>query len=434
MRITELRAENIKRVKLIEITPDGDVVIIGGGNGEGKTSLLDSMDMALRGGRSICDEPVRKGATKGKVTVMLGDDLVVTRTFTKAGTQLVVSNAKGVSLPSPQAILSNLYGTLTFDPLAFVRMKPDVQREALRDLLGLDFSELDAQRTRDYDERAAVNREAKQLEGQLAGLLGYADAPAEEVKVSDLLAEIEQAQETNQHNASLRQELATGQQDISRMKKHLSELEAEVEMLQDRIAIGKKQIAASQKDMAPIVQQVEALADVDTAPLQEKASSAEDTNRKVRENIAHAEIAKMLKDKRAASSKFTRAMDDIDEDKAKQLAEATMPVEGLSFDESQVLFGGIPFSQASSAEQLRVSVAMAAAGNPDLRVMLIRDGSLLDPDSLKLISEFATDNDYQIWIERVGEGDECQVIIEDGQVKGAQAPEEEDEDDEDDDS
>ena len=155
-----------------------------------------------------------------------------------------------------------------------------------------------------------------------------------------------------------------------------------------------------------------------TGPLQEKAASAEETNRRVRENIARAEVAKKLKAKRAASTNLTHEMDEIDEDKAKQLAEAPMPVEGLSFDESQVLFRGVPFSQASSAEQLRVSVAMAAAGNPDLRIMLIRDGSLLDPDSLKLISEFATDQDYQIWIERVGEGEECQVIIEDGQVKG----------------
>jgi len=29
------------------------------------------------------------------------------------------------------------------------------------------------------------------------------------------------------------------------------------------------------------------------------------------------------------------------------------------------------------------------------------------------IGDMARDNDYQIWMERVGKGDECQVIIED---------------------
>jgi hypothetical protein len=66
---------------------------------------------------------------------------------------------------------------------------------------------------------------------------------------------------------------------------------------------------------------------------------------------------------------------------------------------------------------LRVSVAIGLALNPKLRVLLIRDGSLLDEDSLRLIGEMAEKADAQLWIERVEDGG-ATVIIEDGSIVG----------------
>ena len=111
------------------------------------------------------------------------------------------------------------------------------------------------------------------------------------------------------------------------------------------------------------------------------------------------------------------ALDQIDLDKSAALAETKKPIDGLSFDANGVTFVGIPFGQCSSAEQLRVSVAMALAMNPKLKVLLIRDGSLLDENSLKILSEMAEASDAQVWMERVSKGGEVSVIIEDGEVK-----------------
>ena len=91
-------------------------------------------------------------------------------------------------------------------------------------------------------------------------------------------------------------------------------------------------------------------------------------------------------------------------------------MDGLGFDEDGVTYQGVPFSQASAAEQIRVSLAMAMALNPKLRVIRILDGSLLDADNLALIAEMATVSDYQVWIERVGDGDGIGVVIDDGAV------------------
>ncbi len=64
-------------------------------------------------------------------------------------------------------------------------------------------------------------------------------------------------------------------------------------------------------------------------------------------------------------------------------------------------------------------MALGLAMNPKLKVLLIKDGSLLDEDNLAMISKMAEKAGGQIWIERVGLGKEMTVILEDGEVKSA---------------
>ena len=49
MKIIELQAENVKRLKAVDITPDGTLQVIGGRNAQGKSSVLDAETLeALR--------------------------------------------------------------------------------------------------------------------------------------------------------------------------------------------------------------------------------------------------------------------------------------------------------------------------------------------------------------------------------------------------
>jgi recombinational DNA repair ATPase RecF len=120
LKLVELRAENVKRLKAVRIKPDGNIVQITGRNAQGKTSVLDSIWYALQG-RAKCDRPIRDGAESAEVEVNLGD-LIVKRKWTDKGSYLSVENLEGAVYKSPQAILDKLVGELTFDPLAFTRM------------------------------------------------------------------------------------------------------------------------------------------------------------------------------------------------------------------------------------------------------------------------------------------------------------------------
>ena len=125
------------------------------------------------------------------------------------------------------------------------------------------------------------------------------------------------------------------------------------------------------------------------------------TNEKVRQNFEKTLKAAALEEIKATAEKLTKNLKRIDKEQEALVAAVNMPVDGLGFDENGVTFNDIPFVQASDGEKLRVSVAMAMAMNPELRIMRITDGSLLDEDSMAMIEALATEHDYQVWIEIV---------------------------------
>jgi hypothetical protein len=108
---------------------------------------------------------------------------------------------------------------------------------------------------------------------------------------------------------------------------------------------------------------------------------------------------KDLQAQKAKAKLATARLEQLDSERTKALAAAQMPVEGLSFNDDGVTYNDIPFSQCSSEERLRVSIAINMALNPKLRVMFIRDGSLLDTKHRAEIQKMAADNQYQLWLE-----------------------------------
>ena len=98
---------------------------------------------------------------------------------------------------------------------------------------------------------------------------------------------------------------------------------------------------------------------------------------------------------------LTEAMEDRKRVAAEAVEKAALPIPGLSLANGQVSLDGVPFGQASDAEQLRASCAIAMRDNAKLRVLRVRDGSLLDDDSMQLLArDGKCDADFQIWVER----------------------------------
>jgi hypothetical protein len=412
-KIIRLQAENVKRLNVVEIKPDGDVVTISGRNGQGKTSVLDAIAYALGGKGTQPTKPIREGAEFASVVVEL-DDLVVRRRWTANDkSTLVVESKNGARYPSPQAVLDKLVGELTFDPLAFSRMKPADQVATLKRVAGLDFAKLDAERDRVFADRTVANRDVAAVRAQV-NAMPEVDAPDAEVSVAAIARKHSEAVAAGRALDALKREQAECLEEIEASKRVVADLQRQIK---EELAL-QGTLAARSKEM---LAKIEATTVPDADALAAQLESAEGTNAKVRLKARRAEKLAALADAQALAAKLTARLEAIDAEKLAKLSESPMPVPGLSFTAAGVTFDGIPFDQASAAEQLRVSVAMGLSLNPELRVMLIRDGSLLDADSMTLLKDLAERHEAQIWVEKVADGDAVGVVIEDGRVVVAAA-------------
>ncbi|KKM78490.1 hypothetical protein LCGC14_1359510 [marine sediment metagenome] len=114
----------------------------------------------------------------------------------------------------------------------------------------------------------------------------------------------------------------------------------------------------------------------------------------------------------------TKAIYAIDQKKADALLAAKFPVEGLGLTDDGITFEGLPLAEVASSVQLRVSIAIGIALNPTLKILLIRNGNLLDDDSLKLVAQQAEKADAQVWVEYVTASAEgVSVMLEDGHIQ-----------------
>ena len=422
--ITELQVDNVKRIRAVRIRPDGAVVTIGGRNAQGKSSTLDAIEMAIGGAGSIPEAPIRMGARQARIIADLGE-IVVERSMSAKGTKLEVRGKDGAVLASPQKILDQLCSAISFDPLRFTRMKPAEQDATLKQVLGLDFTELDQQRQAAYDERTRTNKTAKELEARLNAAPEHRDAPTAEVSITDLASELKRRQEKAEHGKELQRAARATANRIQVCDSDLalattSVADAEKRLTEAKRLVADRQVALeeAQRNAAEAQRQADAFTAPDPLEIEAQLTTVEETNRKVRANAERAKLAADLAKAEERAALLSDAIKDIDADKAAKLAAAKFPIEGLAFDESGPTLNGVPLAQASTAQKIRLSVALGFALNPRLKVLLIREGSSLDDDSLKLLAELAEQAGGQLWIEKVSsDGKGCSVVIEDGEIK-----------------
>jgi DNA repair exonuclease SbcCD ATPase subunit len=409
-KITHLEIENVLRLKSINLNTNGSpVVIVGGNNEQGKSSLLNAIKMTLGGGKTIPQEPVRVGAKKGKSSITIDETiefgaLLVTRTYKKGKSSVTITDKTGTELKSPQAILDKLWSQLGHDPLEFVRTDAQTQTATIKAMVPeLDTSALDTERDRLYAERTALGREVKSAQARMDASKYHPDVPDMETSVKDLVDEMSRRKAVNDAHKKKRH-------DLESLRATAVDIKGKIDALKADLA----NVTAEGKKLADVV---EKLQDEDINEIATKIDNVGNTNRQARENADHKRFTDEWEKLAEKHEQMNTRIAEIDQEKERLLSEAKLPVDGLAFSDDGLLLDGLPFEQASQEQQIRASAAIGLAQNPELKVMLIRDGSLLDEKHLAMLGEWADENGAQLFIERVGHGEECSVIIEDGEVR-----------------
>jgi hypothetical protein len=437
--IVELLVENIMKVRVAHIKPKHNVIQLTGKNGQGKTSVLRAIAWALTGTSDIPTQPIRAGQRVGSIKMDLGD-LVVTRHFTRVDedkstkgntyiTKLTVEGKKREQFRSPQTVLDALMGKISFDPLAFIRMGQQTggdkkQLETLRELVtfDIDIDELDRQQEADYEERKVAGREVDSRTPRLNAMAKPQEGlPAEPIDTSEITKRLEGAANHNSIVASRRQEKAgyeeaaiRAAQEALNKRAKAAELRRQADewetMADEDVARGAEALALSAS--------VSIAEEIDASAVVQELTKANETNRAIQYAASYKVVEQELKDATEEWELLDKRIKARTQERAAAIARAKMPIDGLSIGNGEVLYKGLPFGQASNAEQIRVSMALAMASNPKLRVLRISDGSLLDADSMELITTAAEKEGFQVWIERVDSTGKVGVVMEDGEASG----------------
>lgn len=400
MHIKHVEIENFKRLRAVDVDTSGSVITIGGNNAQGKSSFIDAIWNTLGGKQKAVEMPIRAGESKASSMITLeaedGTGLVATRIW-KGDRSTVKLRVKGskADLDKPQEILNDLIGPFSFDPVAFATMPEKKRRDTLVDLVGVDVTEIDSNIDDLRAERLLVGRDRDRVKGALAEAESpAANLPENYVSVTDLISE--------------RDETARVAAGIERFQGDVQGIDSQIEALQQQRADLQSKI---QKGM----QWLDGRRGLGV--IRSEIDNAESTNQAIN---AASEYRRLKADFTTYDDTYdalTGKINAAEDQKAALLAETKLPIEGLSFDDESVYYNDVPFSQVSAAERIRICFAMAVAYEPNLRVVCIKDASLLDGQSLALLHDLAEQHGVQLFLEMVGANDDYTVVLEDGEVK-----------------
>ena len=446
-RITALSIRNYKRVTKVDIEPDSDAnwILIAGNNTNGKTSILDAVDVAVGGKRVLASDPVNHGAVvedenaQARIGVELtrlsdGSTLSIERIVEQDGSSKIKLLINGAVANSPQTALDKLIGHRFLDPLEFLTQKPPLQRARLLDLGDRDgrLAGLEIRRQNIFDKRTETGREVTRAEGELARLPQLVDVP-ELIDVAKLAAEREEFAKKQREGDALgvirerrRDEYTVARATAEKHQMALDAMERSIVELRQTVEKAKAAIPAAEEAARAAEQAVVVAAQEWTATTARREQLDADLARATQDNKRATDLQhdneRRLRAQAAVDTfstqraKQTEALDKIEAEKQKILRESKLPVEGLDFDAEGLKLNGAPFKQASSAEQIRVAVGIAASAASHLDDIMVRNAALLDDDSMELLKAAATEHGKRLWLEII-RPTEGAIIIENGKVR-----------------
>lgn len=413
--ITALEAENVKRIKAVALTPaPTGLTLVGGNNNQGKTSVLDALAWALGGDRFRPDAAVRDGAmAPAHLKVTLSNGVIVERKGKNGA--LTVTDPTGRR--SGQQLLNAFIEPLALDLPRFMEASDREKADILLKIIGIG-TEL---HTRDleikslYDKRTFTGQLAQQKKHFAEELIYYPDAPEEPVSASDLIHQQQEILARNGENQRKRNQLTQLTDLLERQKKVVADLEFQLSTEKQRLTTMQADVKIAQTSAAD-------LQDESTAELEASIRSIEETNQKVRANLEKARAEDEAAQYASAYDKLTEAITQKRADRMALLNGADLPLPELSVEGGALTYKGKHWRDMSGSDQLRVATAIIRRLNPDCGFVLLDKLEQMDMTTLAEFGRWLESEGLQAIATRVSTGSECQIIIEDGMVKGAELP------------
>ena len=407
--ITALEAENVKRIKAVQIIPaPTGLTLVGGNNNQGKTSVLDALAWAL-GGEKFRQAPRDGSVAPPHLKVTLSNGIVVERKGKNS--TLTVTDPTGHR--AGQQLLHEFVEVLALDLPRFMQASDKEKADTLLKIIGVgeELTQLDRRIKALYDKRTTVGQIANQKKAVAEEMQEYPEAPAEPVSALELIQQQQEILARNGENQRKRQHLAELEDQERQLSRQVQDLTRELEYSEHQLSKVQQEVQDARKTAAE-------LQDESTEELQAAILAVDETNRKVRANLDKARAEEDAAEFAAQYSALTEQLTEARRKRTALLEGADLPLPDLGVEDGHLTYHGHPWDAMSGSDQLRVATAIVRRLNPNCGFVLLDKLEQMDLQTLTDFGAWLQTEGLQAIATRVSTGGECQIIIEDGRVRG----------------
>lgn len=405
IKINSLEIEGVKRIKALTLEPaENGLTIIGGKNGQGKTSVLDSIAWTLGGAKFKPSNPAREGAYgEPYLRVTLSDGIIVERKGKNS--DLKVTDPSGRR--AGQALLDGFIEELALDLPKFMQSSSKEKAQILLNIIGVGdkLFELEREEKRLYDERHAIGRMADQKEKYASELPYYDGVPDTPISAAELISRQQAILAMNGENA--------------RKRENVQRLTYERDKLNEQLRAISAKLAEVENDLRIAELSASELHDQSTAQLEADIANIDALNIKIRANLDRTHASEQAEAMKEEYKHLSERIEDVRDKRLKLLENANLPLPELSVSDGELTYKGNKWDCLSGAEQLKVAAAIVRKLKPECGFVLIDKLEQMDLDTLRDFGAWLEKEGLQAIATRVSTGDECSVIISDGALQSS---------------
>lgn len=410
VKINSFEIENTKRIKMLQYEPSHNgLTVIGGRNNQGKTSVLDSIAWALGGDRFRPTAAIRDGSlVPPYLKVELSNGIIVERKGKNS--DLKVTDPSGRL--AGQNLLNHFVEQFALNVPKFMDASGKEKAETLLRIIGVGDTlyALEREESELYNKRHTIGQVADQKAKYAKEMPIYQNVPAQIISASELIRQQQDILAKNGENQRKRNKAYELQAERNRLAAKANLVEEELKKL-------TAEVLRLDKEMTVAFKTAEELKDESTAELEKNIREIDEINVKIRANLDREKAEMEADEYRKQYDELSEKITDTRQRKIDLLKNADLPLQELSVENGELIYKGKKWDSMSASEQLRVATAIVRKLNPECGFVLLDKLEQMDLETLKEFGEWLEKEELQAIATRVGTGDECSIIIEDGMIK-----------------
>lgn len=432
MQISRVRIQNILGIEQFEFDA-GQFNVLSGKNGQGKTSVLEAIKAALKGGNDAT--LLRKGAESGEIVLVLEDGLEIRKRVTpRTATTTVLQDGK--SQPRPVEFLSRIADMMSVNPVDFL-LAPKKERvrvllesmplaldvDRLKSMAGPNVSVpegmhplyvIEAVRKQVFDQRTDLNRSEKEKASTISQLReAMPDAPAVQVAGSEdeLMAQKGAIEEHARSKLERIDAKMSGikARNVEKIDAIRAKLQADIDALKAAASAEVDEIKESEAKVSELAAKQRAITEQERsgklAPINESlAVLRANRGALAKREQTEALIASIRAEREALARQAedkTKAIEAIDAYKLELLS--ALPVPGLEVVDGELFRDGVPFDRLNTAQRVEIAVELAKLRSGSLKVCCVDGIECLDADTLAALREGTLAAGLQLFVSKVAD-------------------------------